>query len=212
MKTLYIVRHAESEGNAGNLQQGPVTPLSQKGREQLSIIAERFRTIPVDIIISSPQTRACDTAQAISKITGHDVEHSDLLIERKRPSVMIGMAKDSEEFIGIEKTIKNNLHNEEWRHSDEETFSDLKTRAIGLLAHIESLEEENILMISHGFFMRMVLTCVLFGNKTSIEHFEAFCYPGSEHENTGISVFRQSEYEGELYWTLVTWNDHAHLG
>jgi broad specificity phosphatase PhoE len=212
MKTLYIVRHAESEGNMGPLQQGPITPLSEKGREQLQPIADRFKTIKIDKIISSPYVRARDTAQAIAECMAKEVVYSDLLIERVRPTIMIGMDKESEEYSEIEKAIADNFHDDTWRYSDEETFLDLKTRAGKLLAYIESLPEEDILIISHGFFMRMILAYVLFGNMVSQIEFKASCYPGSEHENTGISIFRQSKYkEDDIRWTLVTWNDTAHL-
>ncbi|MEO6536235.1 MAG: histidine phosphatase family protein [Candidatus Paceibacterota bacterium] len=214
MKKLYFVRHAESEGNISAVQQGPDTPLSEQGFEQAMRIAERFRDIGIDRVISSPQTRAKYTAEAISSVIKieKDIEYSELLIERKRPSVVIGMNRNSSEFAAIEDLIRDNFHTLEWKHSDEENFLDLKARAAKLLEYSESLEEENILMVSHGVFITMVTAYSIFGEAlTSQEYWTLFA--GTEHSNTGITVIKQSKFKNDpIRWKLLTWNDHAHLG
>ncbi len=212
MKQLYLVRHAESEGNIGVVQQGPSTPLSEAGVEQTSIIAERFTHIGIDCIFSSPQTRAKSTAEAIGSAVGKDVEYSDLLIERKRPTVMIGMDRSGPEFGEIEKSILDNFHDLTWKHSDEENFLDLKARAVKLFEYVESLTEENILMVSHGVFMAMLASYAIFGKDLTSQEFRAV-FIGTEHKNTGITILKQSKFKDEpVRWKLLTWNDHAHLG
>lgn len=212
MKKLYLVRHAESEGNVGTHQQGPSTPLSEKGTQQSTLIAERFKSIEIDCILSSPQKRAKTTAQTIANVVGKDIEYSDLLIERKKPTVVIGMDRSSQEFDDIEKSIYDNFHDLEWKHSDEENFLELKSRAIELLAYAESLAEENILMISHGVFMSMLTAYAIFGSELTSQEFWAV-FVGTEHKNTGITILKQSKYKDEpARWKLLTWNDHAHLG
>jgi broad specificity phosphatase PhoE len=212
MKKIYLVRHAESEGNIGKVQQGPSTPLSEKGTQQTAFIAERFKTIDIDCIISSPQTRAKTTAEAISAAIGKNVEYSDLLVERKKPTAIIGIDRSSKEFNEVEDAIRDNFHTLEWRHSDEENFLDLKARAVQLLLHADSLSEDNILMVSHGVFMAMIAAYAIFGEKvTSQEFWNVFV--GTEHGNTGITILKQSKFKDEpIRWKLLTWNDHAHLG
>lgn len=212
MKKIYLVRHAESEGNIGKVQQGPSTPLSEKGNQQTAFIAERFKTIDIDCIISSPQTRAKTTAEAVSRVIGKDIEFSDLLIERKKPTAIIGIDRSSDEFNKVEDAIRDNFHNLDWKHSDEENFLDLKARAVQLLAHADSISGENILMVSHGVFMAMIAAYAMFGDElTSQEFWKVFV--GTEHNNTGITVLKQSKYKDEpMRWKLLTWNDHAHLG
>jgi broad specificity phosphatase PhoE len=212
MKKLYLVRHAESEGNIGMIQQGPSTPLSEQGNQQTALIAERCKTIDIDCILSSPQTRAKTTAEAISRAIGKDIEYSDLLIERKKPTAIIGIDRNSAEFTAVEDLIHDNFHNLDWKHSDEENFLDLKSRAAQLLAHANSLSEENILMVSHGVFMVMVIAYVMFGDELTSEEFWKM-FVGTEHNNTGITVLKQSKFKDEpIRWKLLTWNDHAHLG
>lgn len=212
MKKIYLVRHAESEGNIGKVQQGPSTPLSAQGNEQTAFIAERFRTIAIDCIISSPQTRAKTTAEAISNVIGKDIEYLDLLIERKKPTAIIGMDRNSPVFNEVENSIRDNFHNLDWKHSDEENFLDLKTRAVQLFEHANSLSEENILMVSHGVFMAMIAAYAMFGEELTSEEFWKV-FVGTEHNNTGITVLKQSKFKDEpMRWKLLTWNDHAHLG
>jgi broad specificity phosphatase PhoE len=194
------------------VQQGPSTPLSEKGTQQTILIAERFKTIDIDCIISSPQTRAKTTAEAIAAVVGKDIEYSDLLIERKKPSAVIGMDRSSPEFDEIENSIRDNFHTLDWKHSDEENFLALKARAVALLNHAESIEVENILMVSHGVFMAMLAAYAIFGDELTSQEFWAV-FVGTEHKNTGITILKQSKFKDEpTRWKLLTWNDHAHLG
>ncbi len=212
MKQVYLVRHAESEGNAGPLQQDGTTPLSERGHAQKSLVAGRFRSIPIDRLISSPFERAKDTAEAIAAVLGKEIEYSDLFIERKRPSAIAGLPKDSPEWHAIQDPINANYHDLSWRHSDEENFLALRARAVACLAHIQSLPEERILIVTHGFFMSMLVAVALFGNEVTSHVFEDFFY-GAVHDNTGITVLKESKHEDQpVRFKLITWNDCAHLG
>ena len=65
---IYLIRHAEAEGNLYRRSQGQynsnVTPL---GRVQLGALAERFRDEPLDALWSSDLNRTRSTAAAILK-------------------------------------------------------------------------------------------------------------------------------------------------
>ena len=68
---LYLVRHAEAEGNAREFFQGNIdTPLTEKGEMQLQCLAERFREIPLDAVYTSPFQRAKLTAEAVNRSHG----------------------------------------------------------------------------------------------------------------------------------------------
>ena len=72
MTVIYLIRHAEAEGNLYRRIQGhwngQVTP---RGTRQIDALAERFREIPVDAVYSSDLQRTMDTAGAILKY--HDL-------------------------------------------------------------------------------------------------------------------------------------------
>ena len=68
---LYLVRHAEAEGNVKEFFQGNIdTELTEKGRRQLDCLAERFRDIPIEVMYTSPFQRALMTAEAVNRHHG----------------------------------------------------------------------------------------------------------------------------------------------
>lgn len=75
MAIFYLVRHGEPVYDYMN-ENGffgfgrDFAPLSPKGREQAEIAAKDNRLKSADIIVSSPYTRALQTAQIISRETG----------------------------------------------------------------------------------------------------------------------------------------------
>lgn len=212
MKKIYFVRHAESEGNVGTVRQGALTPLSDKGKQQIDLIAERCKKLAFDQIISSPQTRAKNTAEAIHKATHKPISINDLLIERKRPSMFEGKSKDDPDALAADQEMIKRFHEADWRHSDEENFLDLKQRAQQFLAYLETLSDEHLLIVTHGVFLRMIAAVIFFGEELTSREYWNF-YVTLIHENTGITVFEKIEYGNEApRWRLITWNDHAHLG
>ncbi|MGH7249873.1 MAG: histidine phosphatase family protein, partial [Minisyncoccia bacterium] len=91
-KLIYFVRHGETESNAKQIRQGPEGHLTEKGRAQALATAKRF---PKGVgrpqaIIASPYERTKETAGIIAKELGMEVEYSDLLVERRNPTEIIG--------------------------------------------------------------------------------------------------------------------------
>lgn len=79
MAIFYLVRHGEAVYDH-MLESGfwgfgrDFAPLSPKGKQQAEMAARDIRLKSAEIIVSSPYTRALQTAQIISKETGIDVE------------------------------------------------------------------------------------------------------------------------------------------
>lgn len=66
MTRIYLIRHAEAEGNVKRLFQGHIdADISQNGEKQLIRLAERFADIHLDALYASPLRRAYKTAQAV---------------------------------------------------------------------------------------------------------------------------------------------------
>lgn len=65
---MYLVRHAEAEGNAREFFQGNIdTVLTEKGEAQLECLAARFAEIPLEAVYTSPFQRAKLTAEAVNR-------------------------------------------------------------------------------------------------------------------------------------------------
>ena len=79
---LYLVRHAQSEGNRGEYA-GPDDdpPLSEVGREHARRLGQRFARQKVDAVYSSPLRRTQETARAIAGAANLKVRTLDDLHE-----------------------------------------------------------------------------------------------------------------------------------
>ena len=211
---IYIVRHGESEGNVGLFVQGPDEPLTSDGVKQAQAVAKRLKSIPADVILSSPEERSKKTAEIIGEYINVPIEFNDLLVEFIKPSVIIKKPKKDPEVKEIKKLLKDNFHVPGWKHSDEENFEDFKKRAIGLLNYLKTRKEKNIIITTHGIFMRILIAAVIMGSELSSYDYWKF-FTTLYLDNTGITVLRsneEEEYEDTPQWELVTWNDPAHLG
>jgi alpha-ribazole phosphatase len=71
MGLFYLLRHGETEWNAQNRFCGRTdVPLSDAGRRQAHRLGERLKSMPIEVLYSSPLKRALETARVISGITG----------------------------------------------------------------------------------------------------------------------------------------------
>jgi len=204
---VYFVRHAESKLGAAGIHQKDSTELSETGIKQAKILAKRFSRISIDIILCSSHQRAKQTAAIINQSLKKPIEFTPLLGETRKPTEIQGKKVDDLGVVEIKELIKKHYHKGNWRHSDEETFDDLKERAEKAINLISNLKKENILVVTHGMIMRTIIPMMIFGGLTpdmSVKINESF-----KTNNTGITL---CEYTEEKKWVLRTWNDHAHLG
>lgn len=204
---LYLVRHGQSIGNVNKIHQHADTPLSELGISQAKELAKRFKSIPLDLILTSHFERAKSTAEFVANHIGVKLEINELLREIKRPSVLEGKPTMDPVAVEVRAQIRANLHDSLWHHSDEENVHEFINRAKEFLKHIENRSEENILAVSHGIFISTVLGNVIFENLLTPEIYKAM--EGSMHlANTGITLVEKVDNK----WRLQTWNDNAHLG
>lgn len=212
MKTIYMVRHGQTDGNLGKAYLGAKDPLTEHGREQARKVAERCAKLPLDVIISSSMDRARDTAAKISEVTGVSFEISDNFVEAMEPSSIIGLERADPRHQEIFHAWRNTFFKEGRKEGDGENFSEMAARADRALAELEARAESNILVVSHGFFARMFLGKVLFGSGLTADEYRKIVERVPRTENTHISVFHYDENDPVAKWQMWVWNDHAHLG
>jgi broad specificity phosphatase PhoE len=211
VKTVYFVRHGESEGNIGNVHQSGTSPLTQKGHEQAAFISDRVAKLGGQALIVSTMTRTRQTAEYISKKTGIISEFSDLFIEYMPPSELLDTPRYTPHAQNISRQRRENFENSEWHYSDEENFHDLKARALKALELLAQRPEEKIVVVTHGYFLRVILAVAMFGPGLTPK--EGIHFLRTAHmENTGISAFGYDPSQDVSPWWLWIWNDHAHLG
>src|SRR3989338_7225594 len=208
-KIIYFVRHGETENNAKGIRQGPEGHLSAKGREQALATAKRFpkhKGRP-QVIIASPYQRTKETAEIIAKELNMKVKYSDLLVERRNPTEIIGHSGAEPEVRHIVDRIDKSYHADDLRVSDEENFTDLKARAKKLLRFIKWRSEKRIIMVTHGIFLKMVASYMLHGDKLTASEYNNLSY-FNPVTNASMAIcsytthwFKRNE------WKILVWND-----
>ncbi len=208
-KIIYFVRHGETENNAANIRQGPNGPLSARGREQALATAKRFpkhRGRP-QVIIASPFQRTKETAEIIAKELNMPVEYSDLLVERRNPTEIIGHSGGEKEVRLIVDQIDKSFHDDNLRYSDEENFVDLKARAKKLLRYITRRSESRIIMVTHGIFLKMVAAYMTEGDKlTASEYNELSYFNPVNNASMAICAYKTHWFRPNE-WRILVWND-----
>ena len=204
---IYLVRHGQTTLNAQGIHQPANATLSELGKKQASDLAERIVQLPIDKIITSTHMRAVQTANIINQKIDKPMEESKLFVEKKRPTEVENEHHESTEAQSISALIKENYADPLWHYSDEENYYDVLDRALRALDYLETQEEENILVVSHGTFMRMLLGVMIFGPDLAPSMGKSMIDTLHTH-NSGITL---TEFK-EGKWKLLTWNDYAHLG
>jgi broad specificity phosphatase PhoE len=207
-KIIYFVRHGESILNAQNIRQGPEGGLSGLGMEQARKTAEGLaqELKPFEVIISSPYERTVETARIIQERLNIPVEYTELLVERKNPTEIIGKYRNSTEVLAITDRIDNTFHGDDYRYSDEENFIDLKKRAHDLLTCIEHRPEDKLLMVTHGIFLKMFVSYMLYGERMKASDYIRLSYE-SAMDNAGVVICSYTTYWFKKpKWRLLLWN------
>ncbi|MDB5187525.1 MAG: alpha-ribazole phosphatase [Candidatus Kaiserbacteria bacterium] len=212
MKTIYLVRHGESVFNAGTHFEKKEAPLTAKGKLQVQATAKRLNAMTPQVIIASPLARTKETAEAIAKETGAAIEYTPLFAERAFPQEILGLKRDEESAMRIEDQWTRSLDGRaEWDGAGD-TFEMLRDRADDAIEYLETRPEETIVLVTHGYFMRILLARVLFGAKMTREQFAPFAW-GLRVGNASISklVYDIEDDSHWSLWHLEFWSDCSHL-
>ena len=79
---LYVVRHGETEWNKEEIFRGRKdVPLNATGTKQAEKTGRYFTGKSLDVVLSSPLSRAMQTAQAVARMTGVQVEAVEQLTD-----------------------------------------------------------------------------------------------------------------------------------
>lgn len=143
MTHLYYVRHGLSELNvAGRISGFIDTPLVEDGRKQAKEAGQNAKNLEIEHIITSPLSRAYETAKIIAKEIGYpekDIEVNPMFIERHFGAMEGQPYRPDFNYDGI---------------IDAEQTHVLLSRSELALRYMEGLPYNKILVVSHGAFGR----------------------------------------------------------
>jgi broad specificity phosphatase PhoE len=211
LKRFYFVRHGETEDNLNNVYQSPEDKLTEKGKEQALHVAERFVSMVKDGVLASDYERAIETAKIISNKIGVKVVSSELFREIRRPSDIIGKGKQEPESKRIMNEIIENESKSEWHHLDEENLFEAVDRARQALEYLRALPEENIIVVTHEMFTKILLSAMAVSEDAKAVEFYRNMRYFMIGDNTGITIAEYGNFINDNHFRLRIWNDHAHL-
>lgn len=211
-KMVYLLRHGQSEANVARVYQGLDSPLNEAGRGQAENVAERVAKLEFDVLLSSPLKRARQTAERISEKTGKEAEYVDLFVERVKPTDILDKPYEDKEAEALWREWEKSFRIAGVKAEDGESFEEVAERAGRALDYLRERPEEGMVVVTHGFFLRMIMAKVLLGDLLSVEVFANYIKATSV-KNTGITVLKYvGGFEEESAWRLWVYNDHSHLG
>ncbi len=151
---LGLLRHGQTDWNIDLRLQGSTDiPLNETGKEQARQAALALNPEDWDLVIASPLSRARDTAEIIAQELSMNVVIVPELIERS-----FGAAE------GLDHASWRKLYESHLPIEGLESLEDLRLRTYLLLDLIANeYSGQRVLAVSHGAFIRKVLTIVTNG-------------------------------------------------
>ena len=196
MTRIYLVRHAEAEGNAYRRIHGQYdSRITPNGLRQVDALRTRFQGIPIDACYTSDLNRTCVTARAVYLPKGLEL-HRD----RRFREVNLGRWEDIPfgwlERFEPERMTQFNKEPQLWSVKDSETFPEYTQRFLTALREAaEENDEKTIAVFTHGCVLRGV-QYLLGGNE-----WPPYC------DNTAVSLL---DYENGAF-QIEYLNDSSHL-
>lgn len=158
MTTIYLIRHAEAEGNLYRRIHGWYNSLiTDNGLRQIAALEERFRDIPIDAVYSSDLYRTCTTARAVYVPKGLEL-HTDPGLRE----LNLGDWEDRT-FGSVRRTDPRQMElfnrtDPAWEVKNAERFSQLGERVYGAVRRIaERHPGQTVALFSHGMALRQFL-------------------------------------------------------
>ena len=177
-KNVWLIRHAESEGNAGLVTSQPDTiPLTKKGIEQALRLADSFTREPA-LIVTSPFIRTLQSAEPtigrfpavrqeqwqVQEFTHlSPARYRDTTAADRKPFVQAYWSKCDPDYVDGEGA---------------ESFADFIRRVEQAIEELWSCQSDFVAVFGHGLFMRGMIWRMIFGaqpiNASAMSSFRHF--------------------------------------
>ena len=197
MTKIFLIRHAEAEGNIFRRAHGQYNgQIIGRGYAQIERLRSRFEHERIDAVYSSDLSRACVTASAIYKPHGLPLNTTERLREVKM-GAWEDMPWGDIEHDDSEMSRYFNIDPAKWRVPEGEEFHHVQKRMKDCILEIAGKHDgETVAVFSHGFSIRAFI-CGILGLKSSdIRKVPYF-------DNTAVTLLRCDgdqitvEYQGD---------------
>ena len=200
MKTLFIIRHGETDYNSANIVQGKGinAPLNETGRKQALQLYQHYANEKFDYIFTSTLRRSQETVKHFLRngLPWQPMHHLDEIgwgeIEGKPAMEM------RERFHELlEKWKQGKLHE---KIAGGESPMELQERHKRFIEHYRALQHKNILICTHGRAIRILLSTMLGTPLGDMDQYH--------HRNT--SVYKLIDDGKKITAVLMNNVDHLH--
>lgn len=200
---LYIMRHGETDWNKTRRLQGKSDiPLNDFGRELAEKTREGLKDVPFDLVITSPLSRARETAMIVRGEREIPIIE-DARIEEMSFGSYEGMCCKGEGF---------NIPDEEFHYffddpahyrpaEDGESFPEFCTRVenfLGELFHSKEYQDSTILITVHGAVLCAMIRSI---RRNPLRLF----WGNGVHKNCGVTIVRVEDGVPEIEQENVTY-------
>jgi broad specificity phosphatase PhoE len=167
IKHLYIFRHGQTDWNKERRTQGWLDiPLNDTGVEQAQKLADVLKPVNLDIIYSSPLSRALKTAEIVAQSNNAKIlTHDDL---RERNSGVLGgkivriTSNPAEEQLDLSQDLiimpANVMQDPDFAPENGESRNDMISRSFAAIAEIaKTSDNQRIGIATHGGVARSII-------------------------------------------------------
>ena len=158
MTTIYLVRHAEAEGNLYRVLHGRYNSIiTAQGYRQLSALKRRFLEVDLDAVYASDLFRAMTTAAALSLPKGLSTRPMAALEE---VDTGVWECRTWAELAREEPEMNYNFNKapDLWQVEGSETFAQVRERMVGAVRSIAAAHPGGtVAAVSHGAALRTLL-------------------------------------------------------
>jgi broad specificity phosphatase PhoE len=147
---LYLVRHGRTAGNTVRYVGWGDEPLDDIGREQARALAAQLAGEPIDVVYSSPLSRALDTARPIAESHGAPLHVRDGLKE-----IDYGEYQD---ILKAERKLKLKRNHRVQRMPGGESLRDVFDRVAAVSEAVEAERAAgcHVVVVAHFWSLRML--------------------------------------------------------
>lgn len=203
MTTLYLIRHAEAEGNLYRRIHGQYDSLiTDNGYRQIQALEDRFADVPVQAVYSSDLFRTMTTARAVYVPKG-------LPLRTRADLREMGMGEwEDRTWAGIDRTHHEMMAlfsagSPDFQAPGGETFPEIRQRGTAAILDIAAKHpDETVAVFSHGTLIRNTLAAFL-GYGYGSEEMRKL----GHSDNTAVTLLEIEH--GKV--RIVYMNDNSHL-
>ncbi len=192
MTTVYLIRHAEAEGNVYRRCQGHYdSTITARGYRQIAALAKRFEREHIDAAYSSDLTRTQTTALAVTRVHGLPLRTTPDLRE-----VGVGEWEDKTwtylTKFDHDRLLAFNTDVAHWRVAGGESMEQVRERMLRAMnAIISAHPNETVAVFSHGMALRTLIGTLQgfsFADIDKTSHAENTAVTKLEADEAGIRV------------------------